>query len=905
MSLSPNTTLAHYTIISKIGAGGMGEVYRARDTRLDREVAIKLLPTEVSSDSDRLQRFAQEARATSALNHPNILTVYDIGTHEGSPYIVAELLKGEELRQQLQNVVLPQRTAIDYAQQIAHGLAAAHDKGIVHRDLKPENLFVTAGDRVKILDFGLAKLRPQREHSMDSEIATEKQITEPGTVMGTVGYMSPEQVRGQVADHRSDIFSFGSIFYEMLSGKLAFRRETTAETMTAILREEPPELGESNTKINPAVDKIVRRCLHKKPEQRFQSTHDLAFALEALSNVFGSHQELAANDIAQVKLKKSLFENARIAWAIAALLLIGALVSLPFLAGKFRQTNTTSSAIVRYDIAPMSKTALNLTRCPAVAISPDGSSVAFVASTEGVNRLYLRKRDNTEVRALAGTEDASDPVFSPSAKWIAFTANFSLKIVPIDGAPISLARVGDPRGISWASDDTLVYAPSSDQGLVQLSTNGGAPRQITSVDNSKNERTHRWPQVLPGGKAAIFTVGTLDSPDSYENSNIEAVVLATGERHVILQGASMARYVATGHLMFARGGSLFAVGFDLNTLKTRGTPVSILQGVAGDETTGAAHFSVAPDGTLAYIPGTPGANLRKLFWVDISGSPQPLNLPAALFNDIRLSPDGSRLAFLAGGSGSGDVWVYDFTRSTPTRLTFDTKNASPIWSHDGKTIYYTEIDASANNKSTLFRKPADGSREAESLATVDNSAYIKALTPDDMSAILDYRIQTDRADIGRLTLTKGSQISDIVNTAFNDYGAALSPDARWLAYQSNDTSGRPEVYVRDLTGTGARWQVSTEGGEEPHWSHDGRKLYFRNNDLFMSVDVSTTPSFQSSLPKRLFNGIYNLRNNSGVSYDVDPKGERFLMIRPAANDAASAPIRVVTNWFDELRRVVQ
>jgi Tol biopolymer transport system component len=719
--------------------------------------------------------------------------------------------------------------------------------------------------------------------------------------------MSPEQVRGQEADHRSDIFSFGAILYEMLTGRRAFLRETMAETMTAILKEEPEEVTEVNSKAPPQLERIVSRCLEKKPERRFQSASDLGFAIEALSTPSGARLDTAAvlPAVTASTLKARVFGNSRLAWIVAAVLLLGLLAALPFAIAHLRQAGPGSPAILRYDIPSPANTTLNLARWPAIALSPDGSILAFVGVSEGVNRLYLRRRDDPAVRALAGTEGASDPVFSPNGKSIAFIADFTLKKASLDGPVTSLVKVGDERGdergLSWAGEDTLVYSPGADTALFQISAIGGEPQQVSRLDESKKERTHRWPQVLPGAKAVLFTVGTLDSPDSYERANIEAVILATGERRVVLQGANMARYVPSGHLVFARGGGLYAVGFNADTLTTRGTPESILQGVAGDQTTGAVHFSIAGDGTLAYIPGGTGANLRRLFWADRGGNLQPINLPAGLYNDIRISPDASHLALLVGSSGSGDVWVYDFARAASTRLTFNVTNASPVWSTDGKNIFYTEIGASGN-RATVLRKPADGSREAEVLASLTNSAYIKAIRPDGASAILDYKTQTDRADIIAFTMGQEARISELVNTPFNDYGAALSTDGRWLAYQSNE-SGRPEIYVRDLSGSGGRWQISTEGGEEPHWSPDMRELYYRNNDLFLSVAVETRLAFQVGAPKKLFGGIYNLRSNSGVSYDVDPKGGRFLMIRPAEESTAPAEVRVVVNWFEELRRV--
>jgi serine/threonine protein kinase/Tol biopolymer transport system component len=905
--LSAGTKLGRYEIRAKIGAGGMGEVYRARDEKLNRDVAIKVLPADLSQDVDRLRRFEQEAQAAGALNHSNILAVHDVGMHEDSPYIVSELLEGEELREQLNDGSLPQRKALDYAQQITQGLAAAHERGITHRDLKPENLFVTTEGRVKILDFGLAKLRPLRNETVSSEIDTRKQITDPGTVMGTVGYMSPEQVRGQEADHRSDIFSFGSILYEMLAGQRAFRRDTMAETMTAILKEEPTELSETNAKISLPLEKIVRRCLEKKPERRFHSASDLAFALEALSTSSGSQSTATALPPvtkSQTGLGRfSLFANAHVAWIAAAILLLTLLASLPFAIAYLRRPTVEVRPVVRYDISAPSKTALSLSRWPAMALSPDGSTLAFaVVSADGVNRLYVRKRDDPEVKPLAGTEGAVQPAFSPNGKSLAFVADLTLKKISLDGAVLSLTKVGDTRGVTWADDDTLVYSPESTEGLFQISSNGGAPRAITTVDNKKNERTHRWPEVLPGGKAVLFTVGTLTSPDNYDRSNIEAVILATGERRVVLQSASMARYVPTGHLIFAREGLLYAITFDAGSLTTHGNSVPVLQGVAGDKTTGAVHFAIANDGTLAYVPGSATSSLRRLVWVDRSGTEQRVNLPGGQYNDPRLSPDGSRVALLQGSSGSGDVWVYDFGRATFTRLTFTTTNATPLWSSDGNNIYYVSIDQ-AGNKTTIFRKPADGSRDAEAVTTINSGAYLEAIERDGEAALCDSGPSTIQGNIIRVPLKQDAQTTPIISTQFDEYAAALSADGRWLAYQSNE-SGQPEVYVRDMAGSGGRWQISTAGGQEPHWSFDGRELYYRNNNLFMSVAVDTRSAFQAGTPKTLFNGIFDLRSNSGESYDVDPKGNRFFMIRLAEDDSSGAQVRVVVNWFDELRRLV-
>ena len=903
MSLVLGTKLGRYEIRSLIGAGGMGEVYRAHDEKLNRDVAIKVLPADLpTTTGDCLHRFEQEAQAAGALNHQNVLAVYDVGMHDGAPYVVSELLEGETLRDILAERSLGTRKATEYATQLAQGLTAAHNKGIVHRDLKPDNIFITKDDRLKILDFGLAKL-VQPSGVEQADIVTRKVHTNPGTVLGTAGYMSPEQVKGEATDHHSDIFSFGSIFYEMLTGQRAFRRDTSAETMAAILKEEPPEFSLTNSAISPALERIVRRCLEKQPARRFQSASDLAFALEALSASSGTLQATSPQftDTTQAT-RISFTKHERLPWIAAGVLLLLSIGLLVFTLTRFRQPRPESSPVVRYEISIPDKTALNIIRSPSMALSADGSTVVFVGTTNSIHRLYVRRRDDTTIKPIAGTEGASSPALSPDGKWIAFLADRTLKKATLDGQVTSVLKVDDARGISWASDDTLVYSPDSTEGLFQISADGGEPKRLTKPDSTKNERTHRWPQVLPGGKAAIFTVGMLNSPDSYEQASIHVVNFATGENHLVMEGASMAHYAPTGHLIFAKGGSLYAVGFDVETLSTRGKPQLILQDVAGDETTGVAHFAIADNGTLAYVPGNPGANMRRVVWADRTGKVQPINLEPAQYNDIRLSPDSSRAALLVGSSGSADVWIFDLVRATSTRLTFNGRNATPIWSRDGKTIFYVEMNPTTTGKSVVTNKPADGSRDAQTVVSLDGTANLKALTPDGSSGIFDYQRSTSNGNIVQSKLAEGATLTELVNTEFAELAAALSPDGRWLAYQSNE-SERPEIYVRDMAGAGGRWQISTGGGEEPRWSHDGRELYYRNGNLLMSVAISTTPTFKASTPTNLFDGIFDLRTNTGITYDVDPKGNRFLMIRQA--EESSAPkVMVVLNWFDELRRLV-
>jgi serine/threonine-protein kinase len=636
--LSANTTLSHYRIVEKLGAGGMGEVYRALDTRLDRAVAIKVLPAEFAKDADRVRRFEQEARATSALNHPNILTVHDIDNHEGAPYIVAELLEGEELREQLNEGALPVRKAIDYAQQIAAGLAAAHEKGITHRDLKPENLFVTTDGRVKILDFGLAKLRPPRNVSAGSDVATQKQLTNPGTVMGTVAYMSPEQVRGEEVDHRSDIFSFGVILFEMLSSKRVFQRETMAETMTAILKDDAPELGETNTKISPQLERLVRRCLEKKPERRFQSASDLTFALETLLTPSGSRpapqpmSEPMPQPMSQLDVAVALPRASRGKWLVT-LGALGALLAIAitaFLLGRAWSGSNAPAAVRRVTIPLATPLALGKF-CPlgvghrAIALSPDGSLLVYAGEQNGKSQLFVRPLDSFEARPIPGTEGAYAPFFSPDGRSIAFfAANALQKILLEGGQPVTLCEARIAHGGTWGTDDMIIFADVEGGKLVRIAASGGEPKPIITPDEMTSEY---WgfstPEFLPDGDTVLLSAWRTNNPDYYR---IAALSVKTGKLRTVVEGGVNAHYLSTGHLVYARGATLIAAPFDVRTATVTGAAATLVENVRTEEW-GAAQFALARDGTLVYVSGGP-AWIGRLVWADRTGAITPIAAPA-------------------------------------------------------------------------------------------------------------------------------------------------------------------------------------------------------------------------------------------------------------------------------------
>jgi serine/threonine-protein kinase len=538
---------------------------------------------------------------------------------------------------------------------------------------------------------------------------------------------------------------------------------------------------------------------------------------------------------------------------------------------------------------------------PSIALSPDGSTLALVGLENGIPYLFVRGPGEFDARKVPGSEGAGGPAFSPTGRTVAYLTSTQLKTLPLDGSPAVHGTANDPRGVAWADENTLVYAPESIGGLREVSLRGGAARALTAIDDTKSERTHRWPHVLPGGRWVLFTIGTITSPDNYDESRIDAVDRTTGERRHVFQGASMVRYVPSGHLIFARAGSLFAVRFDPATLKVSGEPVSVLRGIGGDLTTGAAHVTSSDNGTFAYVPGDVSGGMRQLSWSDLKGGRASIHLPAALYNDVRVSPDGARMVVGNGTSGMADIWVYTFARGTYTRLTFTGTNATPVWSRDGRDIYFSSLDPQTA-KSTIYKTSADGGRQPQEVASAKIRVYLKEISRDGTSALVDYIAYGGaRSNIGRLPLRPDASAEVIVGTRADEYGAALSADGRFLAYNS-DEGGSPQIYVLELAAKGGRWQISNAGGEEPAWAVDGKSIFYRIEDRLMSVPVDTRGTFQAGLPAPLFDGIFNLRSDTGISYQPHPDGRRLLMTR-AADVVSGGTVRVITRWIDELKGI--
>lgn len=906
MSVAVGTKLGRYEIRSKLGQGGMGEVYRARDEKLNRDVAIKVLPADLSQDENRLRRFEHEAQAAGTLNHPNILGIFDVNTHNGLTYLVTELLEGEELRQRLNRGPMPQRPAIDLALQIAAGLAAAHEKGIVHRDLKPENIFITTNERVKILDFGLAKLRPQRSDIISSEIATAKQITDPGTVMGTVGYMSPEQVRGKDADHRSDIFSFGAILYEMLAGQRAFRRETMAETMTAILKEEPPELSETNPKINLQLEKVVRRCLDKTPERRFHSAHDLGFALESLTPPSGSTSpSLSALESQSTVSKSRILNRGNLGWVIAAVAVLVAAFAVVMMYVSRRSGEASTETVRQFTLATPAEGAFDWFSL-ALLLSPDGHHIVSSLVVSGKTKLFDRSLAASVAHPIEGTGGALDPFFSPDGKWLGFFANGSLKKVPLNGgAPETICKVENPRGGDWSSDGNIIFTPGSDAPLYQVSDSGGAAEAVSTIDGIAHERSHRWPDVLPGGKAILLTV-VYDVGNPLDNANIAVLDLNTHKHKVLIKGGAFARYLSAGYIVYARANALLAVPFNLNSLEVTGSPIQVLENVLMTPSNAKVQFSLSHDGDLVYLEGRSDDSrdaAQPLVWLDRQGTEQPLTEARQRFSKPRLTADG-RTVFVEVADPEAAIWAYDLNRGTLTRMTRGGVSYGPVPSPDGTRVAYR---ATRDGVAGVLFARVDGSGE-QRLTSTKRIDIPTSWSPDGKLLALTSLGESGNYEV-RLIPVEGDHTPQVfVQGPFNAGGARFSPNGHWVAYVS-DESGNNEVYVRPY-GEGTRVQISASGGTQPVWSSNGHELFFRNGDELLAVSITSGPTFSAGKPMVLFSRSMQDDSASGRAYggfmpdyDVANDGRRFVLPKYNPRSSNAPRARVILGWSAELKRL--
>ena len=894
MSLAPGARLGPYENIAAIGAGGMGEVYRAHDSRLERDVAIKVLPAGLSLDAERLQRFEQEARAAAALNHPNILGVHDIGQNPSTgsgqataPYIVTELLEGETLRDRLTQGPVPARKAIEYAIQIAHGLAAAHERGIVHRDLKPENIFITTDGRVKILDFGLAKLT-QSDVGLAgaSNLPTTPPQTQDGLVLGTIGYMAPEQVRGSPVSHLADVFAFGAVLYEMLSGQRAFHGATTADTMTAILKEDPQDLPIVDRHIPPALARIVDRCLEKSAVARFHSMHDLAIALETLSSYSEAMPTVAAGKTPAGRWRE------RLAWVAAGLLLVTTVaVSLLYL-----RALSTETPRIQFAVSPPPNVTFSTggggggVRGGGQAVpvlSPDGRRIVFSGLRAGQALLWVRDMDALEARPLAGTESPAGSYFwSPDSRTIGFFAGGKLKTIDASGGPVqTLCNAPGSLGGTWNSDGVIVFAGG---GLFRVPAAGGQPIPLTKPDATRGETSHRLPFFLPDGRHFLFAAAPTNT--------VWVGSLDKSEPTKVMTADSQARY-SSGYLLFVRQGTLMAQPFDTKRLTPVGDATPIVEQVLQAQP-GYAAFSASDSGSLAYRQGAANP-LTRLTWFDRAGKPLGTGSEQGRYRNPVLSPDGTRAAVqVVDPAGQNeDIWLLELSRGVMSRFTFDSHNDTyPIWSPDGKWIMYGS-DREQNGGWNLYQKLASGAGEEELVrkSTLDERPH--SWSPDGRYVV--FRTYNPTSTLGVLPLFGDRKPLRLPPGTYGTGLGQVSPDGRWIAYGGQET-GRYEVYVRGFPTAGGKWQISKDGAVSPRWRGDSKELfYYAFDGRLMTVSIGGDKELQYGTPTPLFTA--RMLNgpaapvNFRAQYDVTRDGQRFLLNVPA-EDQAPPSITVVVNW---------
>ncbi len=895
-------TFGNYKIKEQIGAGGMGEVYRAEDIRLSRNVAIKALPDAFAQDAERLARFEREARLLAALNHPNIASIYGLEQADGKPFLVMELVEGPTLAERLREGRIPLDETLDICRQVAEGLEAAHEKGIIHRDLKPANVKFTQEGKVKILDFGLARALQDQAATVDLSVSPtiSSEMTRSGVILGTAAYMSPEQAKMKMADRRADIWAFGCVLYECLAGERAFQGESVAEAIASVLKTEPAwDLLPSETPRS--VRTVLKQCLQKDPGRRL---HDIADAFIGI-------------DVPGMETSEPVIPPRRSrTWWIAGSAAVGAVAAILALFALMKHFQTAppapvTRAIIRIDpgqwLAGRARQAdFWRPSRTAITISSDGRFIVYCAiegspSLQAVSRLYIRRTDQLDAKVIAETEGAMSPFLSPDDRWIGFWADGRLLKVPAEGGvPTALCAVPWPYGFSWGPDNQIVFAQQEDAGLLRLSADGGKPEMLTVPDKSKEEYSHRLPHCLPGGKGILFTImrhGWDVQP------RVAVLELGTRKWRTLLEDASDARYVPTGHLAFLRQGTMMIAPFDPDKLVITAQPVATVANVAQALNTGntgydtaAGQFSISVSGSLIYVPGgiLPDRE-NSLVWVDSDGKVQPITAFRAPFFAPRVSPDGQHIAYSMLGK-ERQVWIYDLPRGTATRLTSEGMASWVAWTPDARRLAF---GWSKSGLANIFWELADGSAPMERVTESEYDQYPASWSPDGQTLAFVQNHPENRNDILFLGI-RDRKVTPCLSSRFQETYPEFSPDGRWIAYTSNE-SGRDEVYVQAFPGPGGRQQISSEGGTEPMWSRNGRQIFYRQRDQVWATDVQDGPRLTAGKPRLLFEQPGYGWGFPVRSWDISPDGRRFLMVK--LDERTPQPVNemvLVQNWFEEL-----
>jgi len=899
--LNPGTKLGPYEILAPLGAGGMGEVYRARDTKLDRDVAIKVLPDSFASDADRVARFQREAKTLAALNHPNIGGIYGLEEGQGVTALVLELVEGQTLAERIEGQRakgsgLAIDEALPIARQIAAALEAAHGQGIVHRDLKPANVKVRPDGTVKVLDFGLAKglgtgvgpaSTPTPVPSMSPTLTTPM-MTGMGVVMGTAAYMAPEQAKGKPVDKRADIWAFGCVLYEMLTGRRPFDGDDVSDVMATVLKSDP-DWTAIPSDVPPHIKVLIQRCLEKDARKRVA---DISVALFLMTEPFAA--PAAAVDPARASRTRPWVPLVAGTAAVVVSAIAAVWITI-VVTGRVPQP--MRFAIVPSAAEPFAPQGTDRD----IAVSPDGRRIVYRATVGGATKLVVRDVNQLDGKVLDGTDLARSPFVSPDGQWVAFQSGGVMKKVAITGGPpVTLCSLsGTLRGGSWQGD-TIVFA-TGDQttGLLSVPAAGGEPTILTKPDPGEGD--HLFPFVLPDGRHVLFTIGNANLAAG--GWQIAVLDLKTKARKVLVRGGSQAQYVTSGALVFAIAGTLRAARFDASSAEVTSEPVPVLEQVS-NSVSGAANYAVSRDGLLVYVPGSSaGAEAKRtLVWVGRDGREEPVHTDARAFNDPRLSPDEQR-ALVEITDEADDIWMVDLSRGALTRQTFDAgEDESAVWMPDGKTIVYASTRA--GTPLAVNRRRADGAGGEEPLWTGSAHVHVETSTPDGRALILSSAaVGGGQFDLMLLPLEGDRKLKPLVQTRFDDARARVSPDGRWIAYSSDET-GRGEVYVRAFPSLEGKTQVSTGGGAQPVWAKRGDELFFRTPGAMMAVRIQPGASFSVGQPRKLFDGRFYSKNAGTGGYDVSRDG-RFLMVKDAsaAQSATGTPasLIVVLNWFEDLK----
>ena len=867
VSVSSGSRLGSYEIVESLGRGGMGEVYRARDTRLRRDVAVKLVHPHLL-DSSYVERLQREARALATLGHPNVASVYELGEAEGTSFIVMELVVGETLADRLVHGPLPSDEVVRIARQISAALEAAHEKGIVHRDLKPANIKLGSDGVVKVLDFGVAKTVPS--HQRQADLPTATLATVDGAIVGTAPYMSPEQMRGLEVDRRADVWSFGCVVYEMLTGRRAFDGATNADIVAAVIEGDPDWTAVPGG--TPAgIVRMLRRCLRRDASRRLRDIGDARLELEDADAPDVQGESTASKRPIMVMVGIAAVGVALALWGLFA-----------------RETTTSERTPARFTVALPPDTPLGGLDFPSVAIAPDGSRLAYVGNRGGRTQLFVRQMNALDPVPIAGTANAVNPFFSPDGQWLAFFADGQLKKVALTGgAPITLCPAPVGLGGTWSRDDVIVFASATGSGLSRIPATGGSPQPLTTLDVAHGEFSHRWPQWLPDGETIVFTVGT---SGSWNDAQLAAFSTRTGQRSTLVRGGTSPHFVDPGTLLFAQRGRLMSVSFDPRRLAVQGTPVVAIDSVL-QSSDGAAQFSASASGDAVFVSGGSDSTQRRLVSVSRDGaSILPFAAPPAAYVTPRASVDGRKL-LVTIESPSPDLWVYDVMSGMTTQITFDSGAMSPAWSRDGRRVAFSSTRSGVPN---VFMADLDRTGVIERLASSEYAQSPGAWTSDGTLAYVERRPTTGR-DI--LLLTRGDQRSrPLLSSTAEESAPAFSPDGQWLAYVSNE-SGRNEVYVRARADSASPRRVSSDGGTEPVWDPRGQQLYYRDGARMMGVAWSPRDA-GTRRPEMLFEGDFARGTIDSPNYDVMPDG-RFLMIqRPGQRSGAE--LQVLLNWSRSL-----